>query len=236
MAIQPVVPGLYSIPLGIVSAFLLVGDDLTLIDTGVPGSAARILDAVRALGRQPGDIRHILVTHCHADHSGSLAALQAATGAPAYMHPADAALVRAGQSARPLRPAPGVLPALLFRLFTLSRLTPTTIPPATIEREVQDGDELPMAGGIRAIHAPGHCAGQLAFLWPQAGGVLFAADAAANLFGLGLSLVYEDLNVGRRTLARLSALDFAVACFGHGRPIRSAAAAQFRKRWGQPPF
>ena len=36
---------------------------------------------------------------------------------------------------------------------------------AAIEHHVEDGQILPI-GGLEAIHVPGHCAGQLAFLWP----------------------------------------------------------------------
>ncbi|HMB02744.1 MAG TPA: hypothetical protein VKP69_03270, partial [Isosphaeraceae bacterium] len=53
------------------------------------------------------------------------------------------------------------------------------IDPTEIEHEVGDGEML--ANGLRAVHVPGHCAGQLAFLWPQHGGVLIAADAAAHI-------------------------------------------------------
>src|SRR5436309_3233459 len=83
-----------------------------------------------------------------------------------------------------------------------------------------------LAGGVRAIHVPGHCAGQLAFLWPEHGGVLIAADAAANVFGLAPSPLYEDLAEGMRSLSRLSAFDFEVACFGHGRPITTGAGGR----------
>ncbi|MDQ2693379.1 MAG: MBL fold metallo-hydrolase, partial [Chloroflexota bacterium] len=102
MAVQQVVPGLYLINLGFVNAYLLQGHQgLTLVDTGVPGSADKILEAVSDLGKQPGDVKQILITHLHGDHVGSLAALKQATGAPAYMHPADATLVRQGQISRP---------------------------------------------------------------------------------------------------------------------------------------
>jgi glyoxylase-like metal-dependent hydrolase (beta-lactamase superfamily II) len=79
-------------------------------------------------------------------------------------------------------------------------------------------------------NTPGHCAGQLAFLWPQQG-VLFAGDACGNLPRLGLSVAYEDLQVGKQSLANLANLDFAVAYFGHGKAIQCDAAAQFRKHW-----
>ena len=228
MAAKQIVPGVYAVSLGPANAFLIDADGLTLIDTGVPGSADTILQAVRGLGRQASDIRQILVTHCHPDHSGSLATLKRATGAPAYMHPLDAALVREGKATRPMKPY-GLIGHIIFRL--LASRAPAGVEPAEIEHEVQDGDELPIAGGLRAIHVPGHCAGQLAFLWPRHGGVLFAADAAANMMGLGPSIFYEDLPEGKRSLEKLAALQFDVACFGHGRAITSGAGGRFRKKW-----
>jgi len=74
--VQEVVPGLYRVPLGVVDAYLLVDGAVTLVDTGTPGSEGKILAALRALGRGPSDVGAIVVTHCHADHSGSLAALE----------------------------------------------------------------------------------------------------------------------------------------------------------------
>ena len=195
--------GLYVIPVGPVNTFLLEssnGD--TLIDAGLPGSADKVLLAVRELGKQPRNIRHILLTHAHADHIGSLAALKKATGADAYMHPADAPIVTSGTGFRPMQAAPGLLTGLMFRLFVRP---PLSVEAASIEHQVEDGDTLPLAvRSLLAIHAPGHCAGQLAFLWPEHGGVLFAADACSNMMGLGWSLGYEDLEEGKRSLKKLA--------------------------------
>ncbi|MGQ0548231.1 MAG: MBL fold metallo-hydrolase [Armatimonadota bacterium] len=229
---RSIAPGLHAIPLGVVNAFLIDAGELTLIDTGIPGSADKVLQAVRALGRRPEHIRHILITHCHADHSGSLAALKRTTRAAAYMHPTDATLVRTGKIMRPMKAAPGLVNGLFFKIF-ISR-APQTIEPAEIEYEVNSGEDLPIAGGIRAIHAPGHCAGQLVFLWRRHGGVLFAGDAASNVIGLGLSPGYENLDEGRRSLMRIAGLDFETACFGHGGAILRGASRQFRRKWGGP--
>ncbi len=232
MTVKQIVPGLYAIPLGGVNAFLLDADDgLTLIDTGMPGSAPKILAAVRSLGKQPNDIRHILVTHCHFDHTGSLTELKQITGAPTTMHPIDAALLRAGQMMRPFQAGPGLLNGVIGGLFSLF-LKSKPITPITIEHEVQDGEELPIAGGIRAIHAPGHTAGQLTFLWPQHGGVLFAADTANTVLGLNWHFVYEDVAEAKRSLVKLAQLDFEVACFGHGGAITKGASERFRQKWG----
>lgn len=91
---------------------------------------------------------------------------------------------------------------------------------------------IPIAGGIRAIHVPGHSGGQLAFLWEKNGGVLFAAETAYNTFGLTHINVYEDFEDVKRSLAKITALDFDTACFCHGKTIVNGASAQFKQKWG----
>jgi glyoxylase-like metal-dependent hydrolase (beta-lactamase superfamily II) len=230
MATAPIVPGLFAISVGPVNIFLIDSPDgCTLIDSGFPGNLDKILHKIGKLGKQPRDIRHIVLTHAHPDHIGSFAALKRATGADAYMHPADAPIATTGSGFRPLKAAPGVMTGILFRLF----VRPVrSVEAASIEHHVEDGQQLQIAGGLTAIHVPGHCAGQLAFLWPQHGGVLFAADACSNLMGLGLSLGYEDLEEGKRSLKKLTARNFQVACFGHGKAILHDAARKFKEKWG----
>jgi hypothetical protein len=76
-----------------------------------------------------------------------------------------------------------------------------------VEHEVPDGDVFPLVGGIRAVHIPSHCAGQLAFLSPRHGGVLWAAEAAVNVADLpGLSPCHEDLEERKRSAKKLTGL------------------------------
>jgi glyoxylase-like metal-dependent hydrolase (beta-lactamase superfamily II) len=229
MAVREVVSGVYMISVGPVNMFLLESDGgYVLIDTGLPDSADAITKAVAGLGKAPSAIRHILLTHAHPDHIGSLAAVKKATGAVTYIHPADASIATSGKGFRPMKAAPGLLTGILFGLFVkLDR----TVDPAAVDRQIEDGEQLPVAGGLTAIHVPGHCAGQLAFLWGQQGGVLFAGDACSNMMGLGWSLGYEDFEQGRKDLAKLGKLDFQVACFGHGKPIIENASQKFSEKW-----
>jgi glyoxylase-like metal-dependent hydrolase (beta-lactamase superfamily II) len=222
---QQVVEGLWMVPLGPVNAYLLDDGELTLIDTGMPKDEGKIVAAIDAVGKKATDLKHIIVTHCHPDHSGSLAALRRITGATAYMHRDDAAMVRKGEGKRPMKAAPGLLRKIFYQLFVAHN--DGKIEASTVDREIGDGAELPIAGGLKAIHVPGHCAGQLAFMWPRRR-VLFAADACSNMMGLGYSLGYEDLALGQRALSKLMAFDFDIAVFGHGKPIMTGASRKFR--------
>jgi hydroxyacylglutathione hydrolase len=80
-----------------VMAYLLVGERVVVLDTGVPGQADRILDAVRREGRGPSDISLILLTHGHGDHAGSADALRIATGAPIALGSGDEEKCAAGR-------------------------------------------------------------------------------------------------------------------------------------------
>ena len=238
--------GVYQVALGGVNAFLIDLDDdgagtaapaagggaapggLVLVDTGFARSAARVGAAIRDLGRAPGDLSAIVVTHLHGDHTGALAEVKRRTGAEVWMHPADAELVREGVFARPLEPGPGVLRRGIAWLRALRPASPGE--PIEVEHEVRDGELLPFAC-LKALHAPGHTAGHLALLLPRDGGVLFVGDAATNFLRLGWGPIYEDVAEGRESLAKLAALDFEVAAFAHGRAIRAHAGEHFRARW-----
>lgn len=231
--IETVVPGVQRIKLGVVNAYLLEAKDgLTLIDTGMAQTRPLLLRALSAAGARVRDIRRILVTHAHPDHTGALAYLKQVSGARVYMHAADAELVRQGRSLRPgLRPPPHpvfgvVVPLVLWAV-------PRRVQPVEIDQAVRDGELLDVAGGMRVVAFPGHSAGQVGYLWRRHGGVLFAGDPAANQLGrLDVAIVYEDYAQGMRDLARLASLDFDTVCFGHGPPIVGAASAAVRRKWG----
>lgn len=213
-----------------VNVFLIVlPESLTLVDAGTGGSFARIAGAVRGLGRRPEEIADIVVTYCHADHTGGLAEAQRATGARIWMHPVDAALVRAGEASRPWKPAPGSLTGLLARPF--AGKGPSSIAAVSVDAEVVDRQEIPVAGGLLPAWTPGHTEGHVVFLWPRDGGVLFVGDAATRMLRLRPGPINEDYQRGVESLRTLAGLDFEVACFSHGRPITQGAAGAFRKTW-----
>lgn len=230
MSSRRIVPGLRQLRLPGVNAFLLDGgsEGLVLIDTGTSEATPTILRAVKSLGRDFTELHHILVTHCHPDHAGSLANLKKVTGARVYMHRSDAKLVEVGQAMRRLVPSPGILNALLYRQMIAPK--PTTVKPVQIDHVVHDRDVIPVAGGISVVHTPGHTEGHAVFLAHRFK-AMFVGDAAVNLMGLKPMIAYEHYSQGIQSLKKIARHDFQIACFGHGASIRSNADAEFRKRW-----
>lgn len=229
--VEQITEHVFAVNADALSVFLLVlPEGLTLIDAGFPGTVAGIDAAVRSLGRRLEDIHDVLVTHCHPDHAAGLAEIERATGATTWMHPADAALTRAGRGFRPWEVSPGER----NRAFAegIIGACPPTYEPAAVRGEALPGEILPVAGGITALGTPGHTEGHLVFLWPGDGGVLFLGDAANNVEGLQLSPVYESVAEGLKSLRMLSRLEFDTACFAHGPAIVGGAAGAFRELWG----
>lgn len=230
MAMKRVIEGVHILPLGNANAFLIESDDgLTLIDAGYPAKEDIVFAAIRATGRSLSQLRHLIFTHHHLDHIGSAAAIVRQTGARTYMHPLDIPMAESGGPFRPMSPAPGLLGLLMCKLF----YNPDKCVPAVgIDQALTDGEILPIAGGIEVIHAPGHCAGQVALLW-RPGRMLFAGDVCMNLVGLGDPVGFENLPEGRASQRKLAALSFDAAGFGHGKPIARDAAARFQQKWGE---
>ena len=226
MAIKQIAQDLYIIR-GLVNIYVLeTADGLAVIDTGFPNSAAKILNGVRELGRQPSEVHHIILTHAHPDHIGSVAALKRETGATVWAHAIDAPIIEAGTGFRHVEASPGLRNRILTRLL-LGFVT--TVEPTKVDQFIEDGDSPPFLPDLIAIHSPGHCAGQIAFYWQRYGGVLFTADTCVNRSGPKLPIATEDIALARKSALKLSKLDFEMICFMHGRPIISGGDKIFRR-------
>jgi glyoxylase-like metal-dependent hydrolase (beta-lactamase superfamily II) len=77
--------------LGFVNAYVLIrGKEAAVVDTGTPNNASKIADVIRTAGLSWDAVHHVILTHYHPDHIGSVGeVLAAAAKATAYAGPAD---------------------------------------------------------------------------------------------------------------------------------------------------
>jgi len=206
--------GMRSIGISGSNVFLLLDDSITVVDAGLRGRSANILNEVRRLGYKPSDVAHIILTHHHADHIGSLAELKNATGAKVMAHPADAPYID-GTLPHPGPARPKWLSTMLSPFSSMWASMP-----AKVDKLLNDGDELPILGGIRIMHTPGHTPGSICLFVPQEN-LVIVGDLLTHRFRLsmppGLFTVDKDQEVN--SIKRLAGLDFNIIAFGHGRPI-----------------
>jgi glyoxylase-like metal-dependent hydrolase (beta-lactamase superfamily II) len=206
---REIAPNVFEIRLRRVRVYLIAEDTLTLIDAGLPGSSAAIEEAILELGRSPDELRRVICTHGHFDHAGGAAEL-ARDGVQVLMHEADLAAVRT--TVRDVVRHPG------RRLFV------ALTPPLDVATAVRDGDVLPVLGGMRVGHVPGHTLGSICLYTPRHR-LLFVGDALqARLGRTGFAsrLYSDDWHEAQRSVKRMALLDVETIVFGHY-PPRSEA-------------
>src|SRR2546430_7111462 len=139
-----VLPNVHVVRLIGAQAYLLVvGDEITLVDAGHAGSARLLRPYLARIGRSMEHITRIVCTHGHPDHIGGVHEIGALSGAQVLLHPADAERLRIRFREVIANFSPGPIVALLTR-------APSHANP------IDEGDELPVLGGLRILQTPGH--------------------------------------------------------------------------------
>lgn len=198
--------------------YVIVGNDgLTLIDTSLPNSLPRIEVELKVIGKSLSDIKRILITHAHYDHIGSLAALQAASGAKVYAHHRyESAVIRGEKSV--VRPPREQL-NLLGKLMISGK--PPDVAPVQVDYELKEGDLIDEAlPGLQVIDEPGHSPGQCGF-WQPDQRLLFCGDVMARIpFSLNTppAAFTPDMDEAKRSIHKVAELGIATLCLGHGNP------------------
>lgn len=75
------------------NTFVLLGDQLTLVEGGYPGDGLRALDTMTRLGFESNDLKRVVLTHGHPDHIGGIPEILERTDARVFAHSADADLI-----------------------------------------------------------------------------------------------------------------------------------------------
>ncbi|MEV4809087.1 MBL fold metallo-hydrolase [Micromonospora avicenniae] len=222
----PLAPGLWRIPTAgraMVNSYALVDDDgsVTLVDCGLKRAPARIVRGLAAIGKSPADVTRIVLTHAHPDHAGGAAEVARRTGAPVVVHAADVEYARAGHA--PPRD-PTVTGGRLF-----SRLGGGRFPAVDVAEPLADGDVLPVGGGLRVVHTPGHSPGHVSLLHEPTR-VLITGDALFNVVGIRwpIKVLCTDFRMTQETAHVLAELEYDVAAFTHGAELTDNARERIR--------
>jgi len=198
---QAIVPGVYAFTgLLLGRMYALEGTDgLTLVDAGSGPAAGKVLQQLQASGRQPSDVKRILITHAHPDHVGGLSKLQAATGAQVMAHALEWPAMAGKVPETPRHAVQGgeTLPEVL--------------------------------GGLQVIFTPGHTRGQVCFWQPDrrllfCGDVVIRLPRLR----LPFAAFTLDMGENKRSIKKIAELEAEVVCFGHGEPLTHDAASQLR--------
>jgi metallo-beta-lactamase class B len=141
-----------------------------VIDGGMPGEGQYVADAIRKLGFDPKDVKILLNSHAHLDHSGGLAELKALTGAKLVASEGDRSALEGG--------------------FYLGSEDDETMnaPPVQVDQTIADGEKLTLGNVTLTAHiTPGHSRGCTTWTTPVVQGgqsyqALFfcSATVAAN--------------------------------------------------------
>jgi glyoxylase-like metal-dependent hydrolase (beta-lactamase superfamily II) len=228
MEITELLPRLHQVDLDFGQVYLWRdGDELTLVDTGIPGSGPAIEAAIESLGLTRAALRRIVITHGHEDHAGSAAEIRAWAGAPVHAHHADAPVVR-GERRRE-EPVITDFERPYWERVNELGISSLTIPPATVDVELAGDEELDFGDGARVLAIPGHTAGSIAIHLP-AHGVLFAGDTVACLPETGVIPGAFNTDGARllESYRMLAELDPDVVCVGHGRSVVGDAGKAMR--------
>ncbi|HYO41026.1 MAG TPA: MBL fold metallo-hydrolase [Nocardioidaceae bacterium] len=223
-------PGVWRIPTmgkDLVNSFALVQGDgsVTLVDCGLSKAPPRIVAGLAAIGKHPADVTRIVLTHVHPDHAGGAAQVGRLTGAPLLVHGDEHGWATEGRVT-----GASDTSTTLGRL--VARLSDARFEPFEPGPALHDGDVLPVSGGLRVVHTPGHSPGHVSLLLEDSG-TLITGDALFN-FGflrgarLSPSFLCSDVALTKQTAHRLGELDYSVVAFTHGPEVRHGARETVR--------
>lgn len=206
----------------------------TLVDTGsgFQDSTKQVLAGLEAVhsrfgeAMQLADIGRIIITHGHIDHFGGLAELAALTKAEVAIHALDRRVLTAYEErvivvTKALRVylhrcgVPAEEQEALVEMYVFSKKHMHSV---RVDRTLADGEEL---DGLRFVHAPGHCPGQVCI---GVGDVLLSADHVLERTTPHQSpesiMPYTGLGHFLESLAKVRALTgFATVLGGHEGPF-----------------
>jgi len=199
------------------NAYLVRSNEgITVVDTGLPGSAGKILAYIESIGCHHSDVKTIVLTHPDMDHAGSAARLKEETHAKVAIHEADAPRLSGEKELKAVKEVLGLFLRVAGAVMRFSRLKADVF--------LKDSD---IIDGLTVIHTPGHTEGSICLYLPAR--ALFVGDALLTNDERTLSLPRKsmsmDMDQAKESIKKVSQLEYSVLLPGHGPPIEQNASA-----------
>lgn len=214
---------------GTVNAFIVIGETVTLIDTGNPGkeSFQQLKSKLHTHGVTLKDIDHIILTHIHIDHAGAIPFIQEEYDLPIFVHEQASGTINTGvdefdrvnQFFNDFLTSCGANP---LNHIIKSRFKEENWRNVTY---ICEGDVVSLGGKeFRVVHVPGHSQSDI-LLWNQETGDTFAGDHLLKAFSVNAFI--EPPNSGevnrprpllqyRDSVEKASQLPLTMIYPGHG--------------------
>lgn len=216
--------------------YILAGDHLILIDSGLPATPETIyLPAIQALGRRPDEVRLVIITHADADHIGGNAAVR-------QFFP-NALLACHAQDGR-WASDPAVIMAERYDGFrqhglrydqeTFDVLGSWMGSPEPMDLLLRGGERIRLTADewLHIHHVPGHTPGHIALHHPGrryavVGDAVFGRAQLDTSGGKAAAPPYTNVDAYRATINMLTALDLDTLLTCHYPVMRGEEVANF---------
>ncbi|HPQ45115.1 MAG TPA: MBL fold metallo-hydrolase [Syntrophales bacterium] len=178
-------------------------DTLIMIDSGAGRTAHLLVENIKDLGLDPGNISTLILTHCHIDHIGSAPYFKEKYGCAIMIHDLDADAVESGNP-----------------VSTAANLYGTTFSPTHIDTRLTGNSGTLFLGTERIhwMHTPGHTPGSLSLYCDiENQRILFGQD----IHGPFLNSFGSDIDLWKKSMMKLIDLEADVLCEGHFGIFRS---------------
>jgi glyoxylase-like metal-dependent hydrolase (beta-lactamase superfamily II) len=236
-------PGIHRLGNEYINCYLLEeGNELTLVDAGLPGFRPQLDAYLQSRGRSIENIVAVILTHAHGDHVGMAEHVRADAQAPVLVHPQEAHMARTGKvHKREGSIWPYLRYPALYKLFLMAgRHGVARTPDIEAVTTFEEHADLDVPGRPRVIPTPGHSPGHVVFHLPEHG-VLLTGDALCNYNPLtgkrGPQFMPRafaaDLEQMQASLVAIERIDAPLLLFGHGEPWTDGtkeAVARARER------
>lgn len=155
-----------------VSGFLLHTDQhMILVDTGHSKTISSFLSALDEMGKSPGDIDLIVLTHTHFDHAGGAAEIRRITGAPLAVHRSESLFLGRGRTPFPRGTRwKGKVMTTMGSLFARRMACYPAVQADLLIDEELDLTPYGIPGIV--IHTPGHTAGSVSVILEDGGAIV----------------------------------------------------------------